>query len=276
MQPRHALLRSAALATLAVLGLTQPAPAQDKDSPSARPAAPGAGPDWVATLGLAQDLYAIGIARGDALTVLAAARLAARVTVTEGIPERMAPDPATLAVLGAMAAAPGGATATVTDSTVRKLAATEPSAAPADAGTTAEAYPAKDGPGATAATMFAKAQELAGNDQALLGLIEDAQAEGARGRPGDVERWLSRLPPGMTDVWELPFRADALAEVAIMGDGGANLDLVLTDADGTVLCQDPGPSDQLYCSWTPLWSGYFYAAVQNTGDTTNSYYLYKN
>jgi hypothetical protein len=50
----------------------------------------------------------------------------------------------------------------------------------------------------TADAMFAKAIELAGDDEALLGLIEDAQAEGSRGRIGGAVR-MAVAPAGRPD-----------------------------------------------------------------------------
>ena len=134
---------------------------------------------------------------------------------------------------------------------------------------------ASDGP-VTADQMFAKATELAGDDDMLIGLIEDAQAEGSRGRIGGAVEWLSRLPAGQTDVWEIPFYGNSYAEIAVAGDGDADLDVAVTDENGNVICYDVSYSDRVYCDWTPSWDGYFYVTVQNMGGSRNSYYLLTN
>jgi hypothetical protein len=127
-----------------------------------------------------------------------------------------------------------------------------------------------------AATMLASAKELAGEDEALVGLIEDAEAEGSRGRIGGASKTLSRLPAGQTDVWEVPFYGNSYAEVAVVGDGDANLDVLVTDENGNTICYDVSWSDKVYCDFTPAWNGYFYVTVQNNGSRRNSYYLLTN
>lgn len=264
------------LATTAVAALTLPALAQDKTGPNAAPAAEGAAPGPASTMGLAQELYAMGVAQGDAVTVLAAAKLAASVEVKTA--EAAALDPAkikmdagqtTFAKKAAAPAAPAAPAPMMNDGTPRAVAkATFFSAKNEDEG-------AADAP-VTADAMFAKAKELAADDEALLGLIDDAMAETGRGRIGGAVEWLSRLPSGQTDVWEIPYYGNSYAEVAIVGDGDANLDVAVTDENGNVICYDVSWSDKLYCDWTPAWDGYFYVTVQNMGGSRNSYYLMTN
>lgn len=191
-----------------------------------------------AMLSMAQTLYAIGVANGDALTVLTAAKLAATVDVKAG--------------------------AEVKKETKGDAAAAEEGAA---------------GP-ATSETMLATARELAGEDDLLISLIEDVEAAGSRGRVGGAVEWSSSLPPGQSDVWELSFFGDSPAEVAILGDGDSNLDLLVTDENGNTICNDVSTSDNVYCEFTPSWNGFFYVTVLNPtpqpGAAKNSYYLMTN
>jgi hypothetical protein len=268
---------SLALATTAIAALALPALAQDKSGPNVGAAAEDAAPGAASTMGLAQELYALGVSQGDAVTVLAAAKLAASVEVTKA--EAAALDPAkiafeegdqeTLRKKAAPAAAPAAPAPMMNDGTPRAAAkATFFNAANEDEG-------AADAPVTTDA-MFAKAKELAADDEALLGLIDDAMAETGRGRIGGAVEWLSRLPSGQTDVWEIPYYGNSYAEIAIVGDGDANLDVAVTDENGNVICYDVSWSDKLYCDWTPAWDGYFYVTVQNMGGSRNSYYLMTN
>jgi Fe2+ transport system protein FeoA len=267
---------SLVLATTAVAALTLPALAQDKSGPNVGAAAEGAAPGAASTIGLAQELYALGVAQGDAVTVLAAAKLAASVEVKTGEAAALDPakikmdgDQATFAKKAAPAAAPAAPAPMMNDGTPRAVAkATFFNAANEDEG-------AADAP-VTADAMFAKAKELAADDEALLGLIDDAMAETGRGRIGGAVEWLSRLPSGQTDVWEIPYYGNSYAEVAVVGDGDANLDVAVTDENGNVICYDVSWSDKLYCDWTPAWDGYFYVTVQNMGGSRNSYYLMTN
>lgn len=127
-----------------------------------------------------------------------------------------------------------------------------------------------------AAAMLASARELAGEDEVLAGLIDDAEVEGTRGRIGGATSTLSRLPPGMTDIWEVPFYGNAFAEIGVVGDGDANLDVLVTDENDNTICFDISGSDKVYCDFTPAWNGYFKVKVQNTGSARNSYYLMTN
>lgn len=264
---------STVLATTALFAVTVPALAQDKSGPNVGVAAEGAAPGAAATITLAQDLYAAGVAQGDAVTVLAAAKLAATVDVQSAEPDAL--DPAKVSVDQAAFAKKATPTALsapapmMNDGTPRAVAkATFFSASNENEGTA-------DAP-VTAEAMFAKARALAADDETVLGLIDDAMAEGSRGRIGGAVEWLSRLPAGQTDVWEIPFYGNSYAEVAVVGDGDANLDVAITDENGNVICYDVSWSDKLYCDWTPAWDGYFYVTVQNLGGSRNSYYLLTN
>jgi hypothetical protein len=128
----------------------------------------------------------------------------------------------------------------------------------------------------SAEAMFATALDLAAGDETLTGLIEDARAEGSRGRIGGAVTWQSGLPAGAIDVWEIPFYGNSYAEIAVIGDGDTDLDLVLTDENGNVICYDVTLSDQIYCDFVPAWDGYFYVTVENTGPVRNTYYLLTN
>jgi hypothetical protein len=267
---------SLALTTTALIALGLPALAQDKSGPNAGASAQDAAPGGAATMGLAQELYALGVAQGDAVTVLAAAKLAASVDLASAEPAAL--DPATLAVgadqaaLAKKAAAPAAPAAPapiMADGSPRAVAKVSLFSATSDEEGAAEAPP-------TAEAMFAKAKELAGDDEMMMGLIEDAMAEGSRGRIGGAVQWLSRLPAGQSDVWEVPFYGNSYAEIAVVGDGDANLDIAITDENGNVFCYDVSWSDSLYCDFTPAWDGYFYVTVQNVGRVRNSYYLMTN
>ena len=264
------------LVSTALLALTFPALAQDTSGPDVGTPAEGAAPSGASTLGLAQALYVAGAAQGDAVTVLAGARIAASVAVTTAEPSVL--DPAKISFesdttfpskKAVPAAKPDAPAAMLNDGTPRAVAKASFFSA------TSEEEGAADAP-VTSDAMFAKAKELAAGDDALLDVIEDAMAEGSRRRIGGAVRWLSRLPAGSTDVWEIPLYGNSYAEIAVVGDGDANLDVVVTDEGGNILCYDAGWSDSLYCDFTPDRDGYFYVTVENLGEVRNTYYLVTN
>ncbi|HMO09097.1 MAG TPA: hypothetical protein PKD10_15830 [Paracoccaceae bacterium] len=227
-------LTAAALATSALVALSLPAVAQDQSGTNVDPAGTGTR-GATAQLSLSQDLYALGMAQGDALTVLTAAKLASGVDFTDVVRE----------------------------------VETKAGEAVAEEADTA------DGP-VDAAAMLASARQLAGEDETLQGLIDDVEAEGSRGRIGGASRTLSRLPGGSTDVWKVPFYGNSYAEVAVVGDGDSNLDVLITDENGNTVCYDVSWSDKVYCDFVPRWNGFFFITVQNTGRKRNSYYLLTN
>ena len=230
-----------ALATTALVALSLPAFAQTTTieapaaakGPNVKSSATGT-KGAVATLAMAQDLYTLGMANKDALTVLTAAKLAGSVEVKEV--ERK-----------------------------KETKGTE----------VAGEGEGKDLP-VDAATMLASAKELAGEDEMLAGLVEDAMVEAGRGRVGGASSTLSRLPAGQTDTWEVPFYGDSYAELAVVGDGDSNLDVLVADEGGNTICFDVSWSDKIYCDFVPAWNGYFYVTVQNNGASRNSYYLMTN
>lgn len=262
---------SLTLATTALVALSLPVIAQDQKGPN-ESLTTEAKPNGDAELAaLAYKLYEIGVADNDALTVLAAAKKAPSYHMGEGTAAKL--DPATVdiethAKRKAAGAAPAAPAPIMKEGDPRPVAVTTfGSAGNEDDGT--EAPP-------TQAEMFAKAKELAGDDTAMLDLIADAEAEASRGRIGGSISYESRLPTGMYDVWEIPYYGNSYAEIAVVGDGDANLDLTITDENGNVICYDVSPSDQVYCDWVPAWDGYFYVTVENKGGKRNTYYLLTN
>jgi hypothetical protein len=154
---------SLAMATTALVAFSLPAMAQDKTGTNTSTEG-GGEQGGAATLSMAHELYAIGVASGDALTVLTAAKLAATVDLKDG---------------GEI-----------------KLETSGDEVADGDEG-------ASEDP-AEAAEMFAMAVTLAGDDEALKGIIEDAAAESSRGRVGGAVRWISTaIPMPKSPCWAM-------------------------------------------------------------------------
>jgi hypothetical protein len=197
----------------------------------------GAGaPGGVAQVAMAHRLYEQGIDRRDAVDVMAAARLAREVRVS------------TLSVPKITEPVPG----------------VEPG----------EPRPGAPGP-VTVPGMLAAARALSGQDEVLLTLLDRIEADVPDGRI-TATRAESVLPSGQRDVWSLTFFGDALAEIAVIGDGDGPLDLTVTDETGTPVCVALGPGDIGYCDWVPARNGAFSVTVSNPSQAENSYHLLRN
>ncbi len=221
------------LAAALVLALCLPAMAEENKAPNVNTAAPGS-KGSVAQMALAHDLYTLGLARKDAMTVLAAAKLAAEIEV-KPVEQKKATSGT------ALAGQENGA------------------AAPPDA-----------------AAMMETARALAAEDEGLADLIENTVLEASRARRSGANATLSHLAAGQTDTWEVPFYADSSSEIAVLGDGDANLDVLVADEHGNTICFDVSWSDKAFCDFVPAWNGYFTVTVQNNGTRRNSYFLLTN
>ena len=242
MPRKPASITLAKTALLALIALCPPALAQDTTGPNLDTTAKGT-PGAASRLAMAHQLYTIGMANKDPLTVLAAARLTASVSAIPGP-----------ALKKETRTADGGVAGDVADGATGD----------------APAHPFDATP------MLAAAKTLAAEDDTLLSLIESAEAERPQIQTTPAIRHPSRLSSGMTDVWQVPFFGNSYAELAVIGDGTSNLDVTVTDEGGNILCLDLSWSDKAICDFVPAWNGYFYITVQNTGTTANSYELLTN
>ena len=83
----------------------------------------------------------------------------------------------------------------------------------------------------------------------------------------------STLKPGQSEVWTLPFFGGSQAELAILGDGRSNLDMVVTAADDTHICLDKGSSDTAYCGFALVDNGDVRITISNVGPAPDTYLL---
>ena len=193
-------------------------------------------PSPVARLWLAHMLFARGIADQDGLTVMAAAHLAAAVPQVPGPP-------------------------------LTKV--TEGIAAQVEIGSGAA------GP-ISVTDMLATARDLAKGDDTALTLIDRAEEAGANGRTDIAVSYNAKLAPDQTDIWTLPLYGGAYTEIAVIGDGGSNLDLRIIDDQGQEVCRESAPQDIAFCAFVPAVNGHFKVLVKNPGRAQNAYLLLTN
>lgn len=132
----------------------------------------------------------------------------------------------------------------------------------------------------TADFMFTAARALAQEDDLATDLIARTEAEAPRTPTLTLIRSSRGIGPGESHAYSLPFFADALAEVGLLGDGKANLDLSVAIGEGEgeseTLCLDTGPSDRALCAFSPAENATFTITVTNRSETAATYSLLTN
>lgn len=125
--------------------------------------------------------------------------------------------------------------------------------------------------------MLASAEALAGDDPALLGLIEDARDETTKGVASGPVYNIGSLANGGGDTYPpITFRAGEYAEVYVEARDATDLNLTVLDAQGRLVCSDTDISHIAYCGWTPAEAGDFTLAIENRGPLAASYALMTN
>lgn len=199
------------------------ADASAKDGPNIQPDAASAGSTAVERLASANELYAIGRSEGDPILVIAAARLAA------GVPVQA----------------------------VQRTAETI-------GGTASKKEKSVGVPDLK--TMIATARDLAVDNRILNAMIDEVEATRPKGRlrgPGRAQGSVKAKGTAVFKGKDVVFRGGEVAEIAVMGDGDANLDLYVFDELDNQICASKRYADREYCRWTPRWTGPFRIEVRN-------------
>ena len=124
--------------------------------------------------------------------------------------------------------------------------------------------------------MFAVAQTMVTGNDLLAELLNRAMRSTSRLPARMVTRSALIIDASAQQTFRIPFFGNALAEVAVIGDGSANLDLEIADTEKATICLAQGPTDQAYCDFVPAENGLFTITVTNRSDTPASYALVTN
>lgn len=127
----------------------------------------------------------------------------------------------------------------------------------------------------TAEVMFTAAKALAQEDDLATDLIARSMAEAPRLPSLTVIRATRGIAAGEEQVWQIPFFAESPAELGLLGDGKANLDLSVTLAD-TPVCLDTAPADRALCTFQPAENATYTITVTNRSETAATYSLLTN
>ncbi len=139
-----------------------------------------------------------------------------------------------------------------------------------------------DGAGATDTLltweeMLTAAETLAAGDPTLLGLIADTRAETDKGVAFGPVYNIGSLETGADDTYPpMEFRGGEYAEVYVEAKTATDLNLVVRDSEGRLVCSDTDISPIAYCGWTPAEAGAFTVTVENRGPEAAPYALMTN
>lgn len=123
----------------------------------------------------------------------------------------------------------------------------------------------------------AEAAARAAGDADLLGRIDDLRAEGDRGVVSGQVYSIDSVEAGAAQVFpELVFEGGAFAQVYVEAAGGADIRLIVQDAEGRLICADAHPSGIAHCGWRPAETGGFVITIENLGPTAADYSLMTN
>lgn len=128
----------------------------------------------------------------------------------------------------------------------------------------------------SAEVMFTAAKALAQEDDLATDLAARTAAEVTRTPTRTVIRTSRGIGAGETHIWQIPFFAGSPAELGLLGDGTANLDLAVTGAEDTPLCLDTAPSDRALCAFRLTENATLTITVTNRSDAAATYSLLTN
>ena len=125
--------------------------------------------------------------------------------------------------------------------------------------------------------MLAMAAPLIAGDPAMTGLAEDIAATRSKGVASGPVYSVVEIGAGGRDKYpRLRFAGGKYAEIYVEGASGTDLNLLVHDAKGRLVCSDTDISAIAYCGWKPAVNGDFVITVENDGNRGGSYSMMTN
>jgi hypothetical protein len=125
-------------------------------------------------------------------------------------------------------------------------------------------------------SILGEARDFAKGDKIINVLIDQTAATGTPATIEDPKTHQDTVQPGATDAYAIVFNGGQLAEAGVAGDGTSDLDLLVYDENGHLVCRSTASTDREYCRWWPKWTGPFRIEIQNLGAAANLYRLATN
>lgn len=120
------------------------------------------------------------------------------------------------------------------------------------------------------AELFGRARAFALGDAALLAMIAETEQSASRASVTGAGSWNVRLSARTKRTIRESFYGGELAEVTVRGDGDTDVDLYIYDEAGREICRSAGLTDRESCRWTPARTAQFQIVVGNFGNVYNN------
>jgi hypothetical protein len=125
--------------------------------------------------------------------------------------------------------------------------------------------------------MLDAAGPLIAGDPVLSDLAEDIAAESDKGVMTGAVYSIVEIRAGGRDKYpSVPFAGGEYAEIYVEGPPGTDLNLMVHDDQGRLVCSDTDISAIAYCGWSPATNGQFAITVVNDGDNGGRYSMMTN
>jgi hypothetical protein len=125
--------------------------------------------------------------------------------------------------------------------------------------------------------MLDDAAPLIAGDPLLIGLAGDVAAETDKGvMTGPVYSIVEIRAGGRDKYAGVPFAGGQYAEIYVEGAPGTDLNLLVHDDRGRLVCSDTDISAIAYCGWNPASDGQFAITVVNDGGNGGRYSMMTN
>jgi hypothetical protein len=124
--------------------------------------------------------------------------------------------------------------------------------------------------------LLEDAAVMAGEKEHVLAMITEVKNTGARGAKDGPQVGVGVLEGLGSIYYEVKFVGDEFAEVAVEGDGEADIDLYVFDKDENLIGADESGSASCYVSWYPPKTEKHYILLINRGENTTFYAIATN